>query len=174
MYWSLVWGIHTTISARQPNSMVGCHGNSSAPFAINPLGPNICLQILQAYLLTFPWRTSWENLFKDHSIFSPRWSFYCFSQPFLLIMYGYCWEKIDVGHSWGIISFSLLPLHLHGNACYAAGRGQATLTSTKRESRVEDYTFLGNWPPTPPPPQANILPLVRSKCWCWLWVGVGW
>ena len=36
------------------------------------------------------------------SAFSRSWSFSLFSQPFLFVMYRYCWEKIDVGHSRGL------------------------------------------------------------------------
>ena len=35
---------------------------------LNPLIPNIHMQILQSHLRTFPWRISCENLIKDHSI----------------------------------------------------------------------------------------------------------
>ena len=37
---------------------------------INPLSPNIHIQILQTDLDIFPLRISWENLIKDQSIFS--------------------------------------------------------------------------------------------------------
>ena len=37
---------------------------------INPLSPNIDMQILQTDLYTFPLRISWENLIKDHGILS--------------------------------------------------------------------------------------------------------
>ena len=37
---------------------------------INPLSPNIHVQILQTGLYTFPLRISWENLIKDQGIFS--------------------------------------------------------------------------------------------------------
>ena len=37
---------------------------------INPLSPNIHMQILQTDLYTFPFRISWENLIKDHGILS--------------------------------------------------------------------------------------------------------
>ena len=37
--------------------------------SINPLSPNIHLQILQTDLYTFPSRISWENLIKDQGIF---------------------------------------------------------------------------------------------------------
>ena len=39
-------------------------------FRINPLSPNIHIQILQTDLYTSPWTISWENLIKDQSIFS--------------------------------------------------------------------------------------------------------
>ena len=38
--------------------------------SINPLSPNIHIQILQTDLHTFPLRISWENLIKDQGIFS--------------------------------------------------------------------------------------------------------
>ena len=38
--------------------------------SIIPLSPNIHIQILQTDLHTFPLRISWENLIKDHGIFS--------------------------------------------------------------------------------------------------------
>ena len=37
---------------------------------INPLSPNVYIQILQTDLHTSPLRISWENLIKDHGIFS--------------------------------------------------------------------------------------------------------
>ena len=39
-------------------------------WALNPLSPNIHIQILQTDLHTSPLRISWENLIKDHRIFS--------------------------------------------------------------------------------------------------------
>ena len=35
----------------------------------NPLSPNIHLEILHTDFYMFPWKTSWENLLKDQSIF---------------------------------------------------------------------------------------------------------
>ena len=54
--------IFTQITAKEPSleSMCNC----------NPLSPNIHIQILQTDLHTFPLRISWENLIKDHGIFS--------------------------------------------------------------------------------------------------------
>ena len=43
---------------------------SGSPFLLNPLSPNIHIQILQTDLHTSPLRISWENLIKDHGIFS--------------------------------------------------------------------------------------------------------
>ena len=37
---------------------------------VNPLSPNIHIQILQTDLHRFPSRISWENLLSDQSIFS--------------------------------------------------------------------------------------------------------
>ena len=37
---------------------------------MNPLSPNIDMQILHTDLHTFPLRISWENLKKDHGILS--------------------------------------------------------------------------------------------------------
>ena len=37
---------------------------------VNPLSPNIHIQILQTDLHTFPWRISWENLICQHFLFS--------------------------------------------------------------------------------------------------------
>ena len=37
---------------------------------LNPLSPNIHIQILQTDLYTFPFRISWENLIKDQGILS--------------------------------------------------------------------------------------------------------
>ena len=45
------------------------------PEFINPLSPNIHIQILQTDLYTFPLRISEENLIKI-KVFSLRWSFY--------------------------------------------------------------------------------------------------
>ena len=38
-------------------------------YCINPLRPTIHIEILHIELHTFPYRASWENLKKDHSIF---------------------------------------------------------------------------------------------------------
>ena len=46
-----------------------CH-DQSMQVCINLLSPNIHIQILQTDLHTFPLRISWENLIKDHGIFS--------------------------------------------------------------------------------------------------------
>ena len=43
--------------------------NWSREEVFNPLSPNIHKQILHTDLNTFPYRISWENLFKDQSIF---------------------------------------------------------------------------------------------------------
>ena len=66
---------------------VGHHGTSwladnsqwqwqrpARPSLLNPLSPNIHMQILQTGLYTFPSRISWENLVKDQKFFS-LWSF---------------------------------------------------------------------------------------------------
>ena len=37
---------------------------------INPLSPNIHIQILQTDLYTFPYKISWEKLIKDQRFFS--------------------------------------------------------------------------------------------------------
>ena len=46
----------------------------------------------------FPWRISWENLIKEPKYFTfDDHHIYWFSQPFLLLIYGYCQEKIHFG-----------------------------------------------------------------------------
>ena len=72
------------------------------PHPINPLSPNIHIQILQTDLHTFPLRIRWENLIEHQGIFSFLIIFFIFSQPYLLTMYGHCWEKIAVGHYWDL------------------------------------------------------------------------
>ena len=69
---------------------------------LNPLSPNIHIQILQTDLHTFPLRITWENLIEHQGIFSFLIIFFIFSQPYLLTMYGHCWEKIAVGHYWDL------------------------------------------------------------------------
>ena len=64
---------------------------------INPLSPNIHIQILQTDLHTFPVRNCWENLIKDQGIFS-----LVIILAILITMYGYCLEKINVGHYWDL------------------------------------------------------------------------
>ena len=59
---------------------------------------SILIQILQTGLYTFPYKIHWESMTKDESIFL-WWSFYQFSQPFLLIVHWHCREKIAVCHS---------------------------------------------------------------------------
>ena len=45
-------------------------GESLSLWLLNPLSPNIHMQILQTDLYTFPSWMSWENLIKDQSVFS--------------------------------------------------------------------------------------------------------
>jgi len=45
------------------------YGQDPSREALNPLSPNIHIQILQTDLYTFPLRISYENLIKDQSIF---------------------------------------------------------------------------------------------------------
>ena len=47
------------------SNIESCHGGD----LLNPLSPNIHIQILQTDLYTFPYRMSKENLIKDQSIF---------------------------------------------------------------------------------------------------------
>ena len=47
------------------STIESCHGGD----LLNPLSPNIHIQILQTDLYTFPYRMSKENLIKDQSIF---------------------------------------------------------------------------------------------------------
>ena len=57
--------------------------------AINPLSPNIHIQILQTDLHTFPLQISWENLIKHQGIFSFVIIFYILT-TLSLDMYGHC------------------------------------------------------------------------------------
>ena len=56
---------------------------------LNPLSPNIHMQILQTDLHTSPLRISWENLIKDHEIFSMT-IILLILITYLLTVYGYC------------------------------------------------------------------------------------
>ena len=47
------------------STIESCHGGD----LLNPLSPNIHVQILQTDLYTFPHRMSKENLIKDQSVF---------------------------------------------------------------------------------------------------------
>ena len=67
----------------------------------NPLSPGIHIEILQTDLRTFPQRISCENLIIDQSIFS--WVIILFILiTYLLTVYGYCYEKIDLCHYWDL------------------------------------------------------------------------
>ena len=68
---------------------------------INPLSPNIHIQILQTDLHTFPVRNCWENLIKDQGIFSVV-IILAILITFSLDIDGYCLKKIDVGHCWDL------------------------------------------------------------------------
>ena len=46
------------------STIESCHGGD----LLNPLSPNIHIQILQTDLYTFPYRMSKENLIKDQSV----------------------------------------------------------------------------------------------------------
>ena len=61
---------------------------------LNPLSPNIHIQILQTDLHTFPLRISWENLIKDRDIFSLL--------IILLILITICLDNlwISLGENW--------------------------------------------------------------------------
>ena len=52
---------------------------------------NIHLQFLQIEFFSFLVRSSWECHNRSKHLFSLH---------FLLVMYCYCWKKINVGHSW--------------------------------------------------------------------------
>ena len=75
--------------------------NSSKLTFINPLSPNIHIQILQTDLYTFPLRMSWENLIIDQGIFSCVIILWILI-TYLLTGYGYCLEKFDLGHCWDL------------------------------------------------------------------------
>ena len=70
---------------------------------INPLSPNIHIQILQTDLYTFPWRISEENLIKDQSIFLLGDHFINYSRNLISWqLYGNRQEKIAVSHYWDL------------------------------------------------------------------------
>ena len=65
----------------------------------NPLSPNIHLEILHTDLYMFPWKTSWENLLKDQSIFlkvTILVILITFSLHYVLIVWGenWCWSLL--------------------------------------------------------------------------------
>ena len=79
--WGTMWcSVHWASSIRQtPPALQGFQSSSSSNSSckwwvktihLNPLSPNIHIQILQTDLQTSPLRISWENLIKDHGIFS--------------------------------------------------------------------------------------------------------
>ena len=76
-YWNIEWR-QTDLIWLTANSIMSiiesCHGGG----LLNPLSPNIHIQILQTDLYTFPYRMSKKNLIKDQSV-SLWWSFYLFS-----------------------------------------------------------------------------------------------
>ena len=62
---------------------------------------NIHIQILQTNLHTFHQRISRENLIINQGIFS--WVVILLIHiPYLLTKYGYCQEKINLGHYWDL------------------------------------------------------------------------
>ena len=68
----------------------------------NPLSPNIHLEILHTDLYMFPWKTSWENLLKDQSIFlkvTILVILITFSLHNVLIVWGenWCWSLLGKG-----------------------------------------------------------------------------
>ena len=71
---------------------------------LNPLSPistNKFSKLISIYFLT----GLVQRICSKITAFSFRWSFYLFSQTFLLIMYWYCWKKINVCHSWDLKKF---------------------------------------------------------------------
>ena len=64
----------------------------------DPVRSNIQIQILHTGLHTFSFRIHWKNLTKDQSI-SPLVIISNILITFSLIMYWYCQEAMDVGHS---------------------------------------------------------------------------
>ena len=68
----------------------------------NPLSPNIHLEILRTDLYMFPWKTSWENLLKDQSIFlkvTILVILITFSLHYVSIVWGenWCWSLLGKG-----------------------------------------------------------------------------
>ena len=66
---------------------------------LNPLSPNIHIQILPTDLYTFPLRISWENLTKDHSMLSLviiALILITFTLDDLLMLWGekWCWSLL--------------------------------------------------------------------------------
>ena len=73
-------------------------------FKLTLKSPGIHKQILQTDLHTFPYKISWQNFLKDQSTVSSGHNFINSNTLFLLIIFGYCWEKVDVGHYWNLKS----------------------------------------------------------------------
>ena len=81
--------------------------------AINPLSPNIHIQILQTDLHTFPWRISWENLIEDQIFFS-FWIILLF-----LVDYAHdsLWISLGENWFWALLGLKgLRPIKGHGKS----------------------------------------------------------
>ena len=68
---------------------------------VNPLSPNIHIQILQTNLHTLPLRISWENLIKPQGIFSFIIIFYilttlCLDNVWTLLGENCCWSLLGL------------------------------------------------------------------------------
>ena len=68
--WYTYCQVSTIFASEFRRKKVGVKKILSITYSFNPLSPNIHIQILQTDVHTSPLRISWENLIKDHGIFS--------------------------------------------------------------------------------------------------------
>ena len=82
--------------ANKQSHLSGAILNPSSPISTNKFSKLISIHFLTGLV---------QRICSKITAFSFRWSFYLFSQTFLLIMYWYCWKKINVCHSWDLKKF---------------------------------------------------------------------
>ena len=87
---------------------------------VNPLSPNIHLQILHTDLYTFPLKISWENLKKDHGIFTLVIILlilitFSFDNVWIFLGENWCWSPLGLN---GLMNTSLMAIYLsHQDGC---------------------------------------------------------
>ena len=91
---------------------------------INPLNPNIHIQILQTDLYTFPLRISWENLIKDHGSFSLEISLWIL----IILSLDTVWILLGENWFWSLLGLKGLRSYWCENDCFYSQANKVIFT----------------------------------------------